>query len=42
MTRNKNPKVRWRNYTVTLKEEEVPEEERVVLETLFLKEEEEK
>jgi hypothetical protein len=41
MTRHKSPKVRWRNHVVTLKEEEVPEEDRVLVETLFLEEEEE-
>jgi hypothetical protein len=41
MTRHISPKVRLRNHVVTLREEEVPEEARVVVETLFLEEEEE-
>ena len=41
MTRHIIPKVRHRNHIVTLREEEVPEEYRVVVETLFLEEEEE-
>jgi hypothetical protein len=41
MTRHRSPKVRQRNHIVTLREEKVPEEDRVVVETLFLEEEEE-
>jgi hypothetical protein len=41
MTRCRSPKVRWRNHTVTVKREGVPKEDRVVVETLFLEEEEE-
>jgi hypothetical protein len=33
--------MRWRNHIVTLREEEVPEEGRVVVEVLFPEEEEE-
>jgi hypothetical protein len=40
MTRHKIPKVRQRNHIVTLREEEVPNEDRVVVETLFLEKEE--
>jgi hypothetical protein len=40
MTRHISPKVKWRNHIVTLREEEVPEEDKVVVETLFLEEEE--
>jgi hypothetical protein len=39
--KHKIPKVRQRNHIVTLREEEVPEEGRVVVETLFPEEEEE-
>jgi hypothetical protein len=41
MTRHKSPKVRQKNHIVTLREEEVPDEGRVVVEFLFLEEEEE-
>jgi hypothetical protein len=41
MTRHRSPKVRLRNHIVTLKEEEVPEGDRLVVETLFLEEDEE-
>jgi hypothetical protein len=40
MTRHRIPKVRWRNHIVTMREEEVLEEDRVGVETLFLEEEE--
>jgi hypothetical protein len=40
MTRHRSLKVRWKNHMVTLREEEVPKEGRVVVETLFLEEEE--
>jgi hypothetical protein len=41
MIRHRIPKVRWRNHIVTLRGEEVLEEGKVVVETLFLEEEEE-
>jgi hypothetical protein len=41
MKRNIIPKVILKNHIVTLKEEEVPEGDRVVVETIFLKEGEE-
>jgi hypothetical protein len=41
MTRHRSPKVRLRNHIVTLKEEEILEGDRVVVETLFLEEKEE-
>jgi hypothetical protein len=41
MTRHRSPKARWINHIVTLREEEVPEEGRVVVETLCLEEGEE-
>ena len=41
MIRYRSPKLRQRNHIVTLREEEFPEEGRVVVETLFLEEEEE-
>jgi hypothetical protein len=40
MTKHISPKVRQRNHIVTLKEEEVLEGDIVVVETLFLEEEE--
>jgi hypothetical protein len=41
MTRHRIPKVRLRNHIVTLKEEEVLEGDRMLVETIFPKEEEE-
>jgi hypothetical protein len=41
MIRHRKPRMILRNHMVTLKEEEVPEEDRLVGEILFLKEEEE-
>jgi hypothetical protein len=41
MTRNISPKVRQRNHIFTLIKEEVTEEDKVVVETLFLEVEEE-
>ena len=39
--KNRSLKMRWRSHIITLREEEVPEEGRVVVEALFLEEEEE-
>ena len=39
MIRHRKPRMRQRNYIVTLKEEEVLEEDRLVGEILFLEEE---
>ena len=41
MIRHRKPRMKLRNHIVTLKEEEVPEEDRLVGEILFLEEEEE-
>jgi hypothetical protein len=41
MSRHISPKVRQRNHIFTLKEEEVPKEDKAVVETLSLEEEEE-
>jgi hypothetical protein len=41
MTRHIIPKVRLRNHIVTLREEEVPEGDKGVVEIIFLEEEEE-
>jgi hypothetical protein len=39
--KTQNPRMRQRNHIVTLREEEVPKEDRVVVEVIFPKEEEE-
>jgi hypothetical protein len=41
MIRHKIPRMRWIKYIVTRKEEGVPEGESMVVETIFLEEEEE-
>jgi hypothetical protein len=41
MLRHRSPKVRLKNHIITQKEDEVPKGDNIVVETIFLKEEEE-
>jgi hypothetical protein len=41
MTRHRSPNARQRNHIVTLREDEVLKDDKVVVDTLFLEEEEE-